>query len=220
MNLELKKELPILGIVLIPFLYLAIIWTSLPERIPIHWNLNGQIEHWGSKWLLIVLVVMLPGLMYIVTLAAIKFDPKMRIYLMGRKFYQLKFFMILFKSTVAVFFIYLVKNQSFSSPNLVYVLAGILLMVLGNYLKVIQPNYFIGIRTPWTLESRQIWKATHLFAGKLWFVGGFIIILGGLIFPDFTFLKGFITIGTIIAFLPVIYSFFKFRNLEKKEIFL
>lgn len=53
MNLELKKELPILGIVLTPFVYLAIIWDGLPQRVPIHWNYKGEIDNWGDKFSLI-----------------------------------------------------------------------------------------------------------------------------------------------------------------------
>ncbi|CAI2769341.1 SdpI family protein [Flavobacterium collinsii] len=217
MNLELKKELPIIGIVMIPYVYLAFIWNSLPERVPIHWNMNGQIDRWGSKPFLIVLVFLLPVLTYAIMSSAALLDPKKRLSLMGKKFYQLKFFMVLFMSLLALFLLHVTKNQSVSNPNLIYVLAGILIMVLGNYFKVIQPNYFIGIRTPWTLESQEVWKATHAFAGKLWFVGGIIIIFGGLIFSGFVFSKAFVTIGIVLAFVPVAYSFIKFKQLEKKQ---
>ncbi|WPO79057.1 SdpI family protein [Flavobacterium sp. KACC 22761] len=217
MNLEFKKELPIIGIVLTPFVYLALIWNSLPEKVPVHWNFKGEIDQWGSKFALLFLVLLLPVLMYFLLLAASKIDPKKRISLMGRKFYQLRFFLILFMSVMASFFIYIAKNQSFSSPNLIYVAVGILLIIFGNYFKVIQPNYFIGIRTPWTLENQQVWKATHAFAGKLWLAAGFVIILGGLIFPGFTFSKPFIGIGVAIAIIPMIYSYFKFKSLDDKE---
>lgn len=217
MNLELKKELPIIGIVLTPFVYLAIIWDSLPERVPIHWNINGEIDNWGSKSFLVVLVFILPVLMYGVMFAAAKLDPKNRISLMGKKFYKLKFFLVSFMSLLAVFLLYISKNQSVSNPNLMYILVGVLLMVMGNYFKVIQPNYFIGIRTPWTLESQDVWKATHKFAGKLWFFGGLIIVLGGIIFSGFIFSKAFIAIGLTLAFVPIVYSFFKFKQLEKEH---
>lgn len=216
MNLEFKKELPIIGIVLIPFIYLATIWKTLPERIPVHWNYEGQIDDWGNKFSLLFLVFMLPVLMYVVMTAASKIDPKKRISLMGRKFYQLKFFLVLFMSLLASFLIYLSKNQSFSHPGLLYVGAGVLLIIFGNYFKVIQPNYFIGIRTPWTLENQQVWKATHAFAGKLWLVAGFVIILGGLLFSGFNFSKIFVGIGLTIAIAPMIYSYFKFKSLERK----
>lgn len=217
MNLELKKELPIIGIVSIPFIYLATVWNSLPERVPIHWNYEGQIDNWGDKISLLFLVFMLPVLMYVLMTAASKIDPKKRISLMGRKFYQLKFFLVLFMSLLATFIVYITKNQSFSSPGLMYVAVGILLIIFGNYFKVIQPNYFIGIRTPWTLENQQVWKATHSFAGKLWLAAGFIFILGGLLFSGFNFSKIFVGIGVTIAFVPIIYSYFKFKSLEKNE---
>ncbi|KAF2079141.1 SdpI family protein [Flavobacterium sharifuzzamanii] len=217
MNLELKKELPLIGIVLIPFVYLATIWNTLPERVPVHWNYKGEIDNWGDKFSLLFLLFMLPVLMYGLMTAASKIDPKKRISLMGRKFYQLKFFLVLFMSVLASFFIYLAKNQSLSSPGLMYVAVGVLLIIFGNYFKVIQPNYFIGIRTPWTLENQQVWKATHAFAGKLWLAGGFVIILGGLTFSGFNFSKIFIGIGITIAAVPMIYSYFKFKSLEKKE---
>jgi uncharacterized membrane protein len=94
MNLELRKELPIIGIVSIPFIYLGTVWNSLPERVPIHWNYEGQIDNWGDKISLLFLVFMLPVLMYALMTAASKIDPKKRISLMGRKFYQLKFFLV------------------------------------------------------------------------------------------------------------------------------
>ena len=135
---------------------------------------------------------------------------------MGRKFYQLKFFLVLFMSLLATFIVYITKNQSFSHPRLMYVAVGVLLIVFGNYFKVIQPNYFIGIRTPWTLENQQVWKATHAFAGKLWLAAGFIFILGGLTFSGFNFAKLFVGIGISIAVIPIIYSYFKFKSLDAK----
>jgi uncharacterized membrane protein len=217
MNSALKKELPIIGIVLLPFVYLAFIWKTLPEKVPTHWNFKGEVDHWGDKFSLIGLLFMLPVFVYIIMLVAPKIDPKKRIALMGGKYYQLKFFLVLFMSLLALFIVYITKNQSFSDPSLIYIIVGVLLMVFGNYFKVIQPNYFIGIRTPWTLENKEVWKATHTFAGKLWFFGGLIIVLGGLIFPGFTFSKAFVSIGVTLAFVPIIYSYIKFKNLEKKE---
>ena len=60
---------------------------------------------------------------------------------------------------------------------LIFPLIGLLFAFLGNYFKTIKPNYFIGIRTPWTLENEEVWKKTHLIGGKLWFVGGLLMAL-------------------------------------------
>ncbi|MBF4472897.1 SdpI family protein [Flavobacterium sp. HJJ] len=217
MNLTLRKELPIIGIVLLPFVYLAFIWNSLPEKVPTHWNYKGEIDHWGDKFSLIGLLFMLPVLTYVLLLAAPKIDPKKRIVLMGGKFHQLKFFLVLCMSLLALSIIYITKNQSFSSPNLIPVLTGVLFLVLGNYFKVIQPNYFIGIRTPWTLESNEVWKLTHNFAGKLWVIGGFAVVLGGLILENNYFNIVFISIIAVLAIVPMVYSYIKFKQIEKSK---
>ncbi|MBS7254423.1 SdpI family protein [Flavobacterium branchiicola] len=216
MNLEFKKELPLIGIVLIPFIYLATVWNSLPERVPIHWNSSGEIDGWGNKLTLIAMLFILPVLTYVIMSRITKIDPKKRMSLMGGKLYQLKFVLVLFMSILALFIIYSTKSQSISSPSFIFALCGALFMILGNYFKVIQPNYFIGIKTPWTLEHQEVWKTTHLFAGKIWFIGGLIVILGSLVFESAIFSKVFLIIVFSITLAPIAYSYLKFKSLKKK----
>ncbi|REH01210.1 SdpI family protein [Flavobacterium aquicola] len=216
MNAAFKKELPIIGIVLLPFVYLAFIWNSLPEKVPTHWNAKGEIDHWGDKFSLISVPFMLPVFIYILFLIIPKIDPKKKISLMGGKFYQIKFVFVLFASVLALFVIFSSKSLSFSSPSFIFVLCGILFIAMGNYYKVIQPNYFLGIRTPWTLENSEVWKLTHVFAGKLWFIGGFLIVLGALLFEAAFFSTVFIVSVTVLAFVPMVYSYIKFKEIEKK----
>ena len=214
MKLSFRKELPIIAIVLIPFIYLAFLWNSLPEKVPTHWNYKGEIDRWGEKYSLIGLLFLLPVLTYLLLLIIPKIDPKKRIDLMGGKYYQIKFILVLIMSLLSMFIIHLTKNESISNPNLIFALIGILIVVMGNYFKVIQPNYFLGIRTPWTLENKEVWKSTHTFASKLWFIGGLLIIIGGIILPNEFFLVGFLSIIGLIVIVPMVYSYFKYKKLE------
>ena len=216
MNSTLKKELPIIGIVLLPFIYLAFIWNTLPEKVPTHWSAKGDIDHWGDKTFLLSVPFMLPVFVSILFLIIPKIDPKKKISLMGGKFNQIKFVFVLFASVLALFVIFCSKSLSFSSPKFIFVLIGILFLAMGNYFKVIQPNYFLGIRTPWTLENNEVWRLTHIFAGKLWFVGGLLIVLGALLFETEFFGTVFISFVTVLALVPMAYSYIKFKNLEKK----
>jgi uncharacterized membrane protein len=214
MKLSVKKELPLIGIVLAPFVYLAIIWDTLPDKVPTHWNYKGDVDKWGDKYSLIALLFLLPVLTYVLMLVIPKIDPKKKIELMGGKYYQLKFVLVLFMSTLAFIILHIAVSQDILSPNLIFIPIGVLFVALGNYFKVIQPNYFIGIKTPWTLESKEVWKLTHTLAGKLWIAGGLIIVLTSLTIAESIFIYVFIGILVIITLVPVIYSYIKFKELK------
>ena len=214
MIISIKKEIPILGIALLPILYLGFVWNSLPENVPLHWNLNGEIDSWGSKYTLIGLVFLMPILTYIFMLVIPKIDPKKRIEVMGGKYDQFKFILVAFMSVLSIFIIYISKNQKLSSPGIIFVLVGILYISLGNYFKVIKQNYFIGIKTPWTLENEEVWKLTHLLAGKMWVIGGLAVVIFSLILPENSNLYFFMGITAIISIVPIVYSYLVYKKLK------
>ena len=101
------------------------------------------------------------------------------------------------------------------NPNIIFMSCGVLFVVLGNYFKTIKANYFIGIRTPWTLENESIWKETHKLGGKVWFVGGLLIIICSLVLANDVNFKVFMGITIIIALIPVVYSYLLYRKEQK-----
>ena len=210
--MTIKKELPLIAIVLIPFVYLAYIWNQLPQKVPVHWNAKGDIDRYGDKAELILIPLLLPFLAYIIFLVVPKIDPKKKLNKMGNKLQSLKTLVTTFMSILSLFILYSSKNQSFDNSNYLFILIGILYIILGNYFKIIKPNYFIGIRTPWTLESESVWKQTHKLGGKLWFIGGIIIVLSGFILGNEINVIVFLTITTIIAIIPIVHSFLLFRK--------
>ncbi len=213
--MNLKKELPLIAIVLLPFIYLAYIWNQLPEKVPMHWNINGEIDRYGEKVELIIIPILLPLLVYIIFLVVPKIDPKNRLNKMGNKLQTIKFLLTTLMSILALFIIYTAKNESFTNPNYMVFIIGVLYIVLGNYFKTLKANYFIGIRTPWTLEKETVWKKTHELGGKLWFIGGIIVVIASLILRKETNFTVFLIITGIITIIPIVYSYLTFKN-EKK----
>ena len=212
--MNLKKEFPYIILMALPFIYLAYIWNTLPETVPTHWNASGEIDGYGSKNTLLIIPFMLPVLVYIIMTIAPKIDPKNKIAIMGKKYEQLKFFLVLFMSVLALFIIYSSKTQSFSSPNIIYILLGLLFAGLGNFMKTVKPNYFIGIKTPWTLENETVWKKTHLLGGKIWFVGGLLIVCMSLIFEAQTAATLFVIIAVLITIIPLVHSYIEFKKIK------
>lgn len=210
--MNLKKELPLIAIVLLPFIYLAYIWNQLPEKVPMHWDIKGEIDRYGEKMELIIIPILLPLLVYIIFLIVPKIDPKNKLNKMGNKLQIIKVLSTTFMSILALFIIYSSKNQSFTNPNYIILLIGVLYIILGNYFKTIKANYFIGIRTPWTLENETVWKKTHKLGGKLWFVGGIIVVLTSLILDKELNVTVFLIITGIITIIPIVYSYIIFKN--------
>ncbi|MGB5358629.1 MAG: SdpI family protein [Eudoraea sp.] len=215
MNPKLKKELPLIVIVLIPFIYLAYIWNQLPEKVPMHWNIKGEIDRYGDKIELIIIPILLPLLIYIIFLVIPKMDPKNKLQNMGNKYQNIKTLLTLFMSILALFIIYSIKNKSLTNPNYILLSMGVLYTILGNYFKTIKPNYFIGIRTPWTLENDTVWQETHLLAGKIWFIGGLMVVFSSLILNGQSNLTVFIIITMVMVLIPIIYSYLKFKKIKK-----
>ncbi|MDF0707153.1 SdpI family protein [Flagellimonas okinawensis] len=212
--MNLKKELPIIGIVLLPFLYLAYIWNQLPQEVPLHYNIKGEIDRYGDKSELVLIPILLPLLIYVILLVVPHIDPKKQIQKMGKKYDSLKLVITTFMSVLALFFIYIAKNQSIANPNYILLLTGVLFIIFGNYFKTIKANYFIGIRTPWTLENESVWKETHKLGGKIWFAGGLLIILSSLIFNEKINIIIYMSCIAIMVLVPVIYSYLLFKKLK------
>ena len=215
MKFNFQKEAPLIAIVIAPFIYLAYIWNNLPDTVPLHWNIEGEIDNYGDKSELILSPILLPLLVYIIFTIVPMIDPKGKINQMGKKYFSLKMAMTIFMSVLAMVIIYAVKNETLYNPNYIVLLIGVLFVILGNYFKTLRANYFIGIKTPWTLENETVWKETHKLAGKIWFIGGFIIIISSLLLDQKTNFSVFIGITIIISLVPVIYSFFKYKSLTK-----
>jgi uncharacterized membrane protein len=164
---------------------------------------------------LIIIPILLPLLVYIIFLVVPKIDPKNKLNKMGNKLQTMKFLLTIFMSILAIFIIYTAKNESFANPNYIVLLIGILYIIFGNYFKTIKANYFIGIRTPWTLENEKVWKETHKLGGKLWFAGGIIVVITSLILEKETNFTIFLIITGIITIIPIVYSYLIFKNERK-----
>ncbi len=215
-HMKLKKEIPLIIIVLLPFIYLLYIWKDLPLEVPMHWNIKGEIDRYGDKSELLLIPILLPLLTYLIFLIVPKIDPKNKISKMGEKYHHIRMLLTIFMSILALFIIYAAKNQSFANPNYIVLTIGILYIFFGNYFKTIKANYFIGIRTPWTLENETVWKETHKLGGKMWFIGGIIVVISSLILDKQSNFILFMIITGIITIIPIVYSFLKFKKIEKK----
>lgn len=212
MNKYLKESFQ-WAFIALPYVYLSTIWNQLPERVPTHFNMEGIANDWSNKDTLLFIPGGLGIIIYFSMLIVPFLDPKKKIQQMGDKYSTFRLMLTIFISLLATYMLYVSNAGSIKNSNMLFALLGLLFAMLGNYLQTVRQNYFIGIRTPWTLESEQVWKSTHRLAGRLWTVGGVLItILAFLINNHHLFLTIFFIIIGILSFVPYIFSYIEFRK--------
>jgi uncharacterized membrane protein len=187
------------------------VYPAAPDLIVSHWNAAGQPDGYMSKfWGLFLIPLIMTG---IVALFAIlpRIDPYKKNYEKFRDYYE--GFILVF-----VFFMLAIQVQiilwSFGyeiSPNLTLpVLIGILFIYIGFLLGHAEQNWFVGIRTPWTLSSATVWKKTHDIGGKLFIIAGVISFVGVV---AGVYALWFILVPILaVAVFTVVYSYIEYQK--------
>ncbi len=195
----------------------AAVWLypQLPAEVPGHWNVHGQVDgymprFWGAAmpalmvFGLAVLMVVLP----LVSPRKFEIGPFARIYVL---------LMLVVQAIVLIIGLTVLlagAGYAVRVPFVVMLAVGALFMVLGNYMGKLRRNFFMGIRTPWTLASDAVWERTHRMGGWAFVLGGAVLIVGtlagGMLWP-------LIALVAIAVVAPVAYSFVVYRRLEGRR---
>jgi uncharacterized membrane protein len=200
---------------LMPAVYLFVIYSSLPQTVLLHYDLNGNVNGEGSKSeFLIVQAIMLgaPALVYLLFKFLPAIDPKKQVKYGAATFQKLAFGLVIFLSALNIAILFATAHHGFEVNKVLFPIIGLLFVFIGNIMNNIKPNYFAGVRTPWTLENEGNWRATHRLAGKIWFVGGIIITIATLFLPPQAGAIFFTTCAIIMALVPFIYSYIYFKK--------
>lgn len=193
---------------------LASIWAypQLPERIATHWNLSGQANGYSSRafaaWFAPAMIVVMASLFQILP----KIDPKRRNYeKFGDAYWLLANVLPFFLLCVHV--MVLANGLGYPAPveRLLPVGVGLLFIVLGNYLPRIQPNWFVGVRTPWTMSSDAVWRQTHRTAGWVFVTAG-ILMLSGALLPRIVYLPLLVVTIVLAPAIPIVHSYILWKR--------
>lgn len=196
-------------IILIPILVGLLLWGKLPDQMVTHWNAKGEPNGWSSK---LFTVVGLPAFLFFIhwiCIIATKADPKSANH--PEKIMALVYWICPATSVFCMLSIYgEALGYPFSINRIGSVFAGLIFIIIGNYLPKCQHNYTVGIKIPWTLNSEENWNRTHRFAGPVW-------VICGLLFMIFTFI-GYAELSIVLIFIaalvPMVYSYLYYKKHE------
>lgn len=190
----------------------AWLYPQLPAQAPSHWNLEGAVDGWAPKaWVVGVPLLAAIGLAVLIWLLP-AISPRRFGIAPFRRVYDI--LMLTIMAVMVVVFVctwFAGAGYQVDVGVVALVAVGVLLVVMGNFMGKLRKNFFVGIRTPWTLASDAVWERTHRMAGWLFMLAGVLLVVAALVrVPP----GAIIAIVVVLALVPAVYSYIAYRRLE------
>ena len=203
-----KKLLILTSIItVLPILAGLALWNQLPEQMPMHWNVAGEVDGWASKPMAVFGMPLLLLLVQWLGIFANRCDPKKNNH--SSKMLYLVYWIVPALSIVLEALTYTAAmGYAVQMELFVTIFMGLLFIIIGNYLPKCKQNYTIGIKLPWTLHSEENWNRTHRLAGWVWVAGGFAILVSGFLGTIWIMIAA----TALMVLIPVIYSLILYRK--------
>ncbi|MCR4431655.1 MAG: SdpI family protein [Tepidanaerobacteraceae bacterium] len=218
MNEKFKFRLPIDWwiIVLILALYALgfALYPALPDMMPSHWNLEGEVDGYMAKTGHIVFFPTLILGLYLLMSFAAKIDPESENYKKFRGVFRgFRIMLVMVLSGIYVATLLYAKGIPLSIGKVSIFSIGVLLIFIGNYFGKVRHNYTFGIKTPWTLASEEVWNRTHRVSGPLWVIAGLIWVFSIFLSEKTAFVIDMTALGFVGVY-GFIYSCWLFNKLK------
>lgn len=190
----------------------AYLYPTLPEQIPTHWNIDGEVDGYTPKpWGVLILPLAAVFIFVVMKLIPVISPQGFRTDQFRGVVNIFTVTMVGFMSAVALLVLLAASGRDVHMNEMIFAGVGMLFIVLGNYLGKVRKNFFIGIRTPWTLASDEVWNRTHRLGGWVFVLIGFFMILNAFVRFPVGWLIGSIV---VVALVPIVYSFVLYRKVE------
>lgn len=204
------KTLLYFVLMLLPLLIVFILLPSLPEKIPVHYSLSGEINRWGSRYESFIFPII--TIIFALIFKLSKFT-KNKI-ANDKSYYTISLgFLFIFNIFNFIFLYYCFYPRSFGNNNITSGVISIMFIFLGNLFPKLKQNSFIGLRLPWTLENETVWYKTHRLGGFVWVIGGSIILLLCLFVPNAASPIILLVGLAIITIIPSVYAYVIYKKL-------
>ncbi len=213
---DFKTEAPALAILAGAGVLSWYFYAHFPEKVITHWNFYGQADGFSGKAFGAFYMPLILAAMYILFWVLPFFDPKKERYAdFASAYFHFRF--ALLSCMFAVFAVAGFSNLGYKIPmdKTITVIIGLLFMYMGNLMGKIKNNWFVGIKTPWTLSSENVWNKTHRFGGYAFVIFGLMLILIPYLGKTLG-LVAFISGLALLVFGTTAYSYLIYRREQKR----
>ena len=203
-----KSEIFALGVILLSFLVGIYFYPKMPEKMAIHWNLKGEVNRYIPKFFGLFLIPFISLGLFLLFIVIPKIEPNIEKF---AKYYD-RFMILSLGFLLYVYLITIFWNMGIRL-NIIQVLTpafGVLYFYCGILIENAKRNWFIGIRTPWTLSNERVWEKTHKIGGKLFKIAG-VISFAGMFFEKYALFFIVIPVILIVTY-TIVYSYFEYQK--------
>ncbi|MGN0160255.1 MAG: SdpI family protein [Lachnospiraceae bacterium] len=192
---------------LLPIVYGLMVYNKLPDQIPTHWNLQGEVDGYSSRKFAVFGMPVLLAVLNLIVQVGMQIDPKHRNHSEKMRLVLAWFVPVLTLMVVPICLL-AAQGVQIDVAFVISLFMGILFMLLGNYLPKCKQNYTIGYKIPWTLESEENWNKTHRLAGFIWTIGGLLIIISCFIGSEVVLFP----VVFLMVVIPFVYSYALYKR--------
>ncbi len=217
MKFRWRIELPQWLIIATMFIAAGVLWPTIPSRVPIHWNASGQADGFGGKFEGLLLMPLITIGLYLLLFFIPRIDPGRANYAQFAGAYLVVRYVVLVVDVgIYILTILAIKGVGIDMSRAVMSTTAVMFIVFGQVLGKIRPNWFVGVRTPWTLSSKRSWVRTHRVAGWLFTLSGILFLALAIIGIGAAMVWIMLSVlGVMVVFL-VVYSYVEWRNDPEK----
>ncbi|MCB2292678.1 SdpI family protein [Clostridium algoriphilum] len=210
----IKKDWLILILIVLGFALGAYFYPSLPDKVPIHWDLQGQVNGYGNKFMGAFAIPLVNLGIYLLFIVLPYIDPKRKNYDSFQSTYQyLKCLLVIFLLGIQMTMFLIARGVVINQSVFIPILVSLLFIAIGNVMGRFKFNYFVGIKTPWTLANEEVWRRTHRMAAPIWVIGGILNILLTITGMNFNGIP-FLIILVVIIVIPTVYSYVTYQKID------
>ena len=213
----MKKKILKYLLMAAPFLMILPVYSKLPAEVPMHWNVHGEIDRYGSRNELF-LIAGINVFLGVFMSAMAKIDPKQKNYTRFRETYEWMIIWTLGFMTVlmGVVLVETMQPGTLNISKVVCAMVGILFVVLGNMMPKVKQNFFTGVKTPWALSSDAVWNKTQRLGGKCLVLGGILIMGSALLSSGEAAVFMIILVAVLVTVAPLVMSYIWYRKEMEK----
>lgn len=214
MTMGWKYYLGAVAVILAVLAGIAVAYPHLPAIVPLHWDAHGRVNGWGPKWSLFLWG---PGMMtaFVLLFWALPWLSPRHFEVDSFRATYLYIMVVLVAMLGYIFLLILAAGLGVMLDISRAIIGGVSLLValLGNVLGKVRRNFYIGVRTPWTIASEHVWNATHRFAAKTFFAAGLGGLACAILGAPFWLAMAAILTGALV---PAVYSLVFYKQLERR----